>query len=139
MNNYLINDLVCFQVFEYAAFFYKQHFYKQHQTEIGKKFKWKLSIALMLNFCYLKIICFFHSRHHPKIIGHILKKCAKSKCLYFNEIIGSIMIKVKEKTDHIKYGINRSASRHGLTYTKCKKFLSMMKVIRINQHPTNTS
>ena len=44
----------------------------------------------------------------------------------------------KENRSH-EYGINRSASRHGLTYTKYKKFISMMKIICIKQHPTDTS
>ena len=73
----------------------------------------------------------------PKIIGRILKKFAKDKCVYFNEIIWLIMIKVKRKTDH-RYVINRSTSRHGLTYAKYKKCLGMMMLIRIKQHSTNT-
>ena len=32
-----------------------------------------LSNTLRVNFCYLKVIRFLHSRYHSKIIGHILK------------------------------------------------------------------
>ena len=61
--------------------FYKQHSYKQRQAEIGKKLKQKPSNALRLNFYFLKTIRFLHSRYCPKILGDILKKCAKNKCV----------------------------------------------------------
>ena len=75
-----------FQVFKYAAhaFLYKQHFYKKQQAEIGKINKQRLSNTLRLNFCYLRIICFFHACYHPKIIGHILKNVQKRKCIYLS-------------------------------------------------------
>ena len=38
-----------------------------------QKIKQKLSDTLRLSFCDLKIICFFHLRYPPKIIGDILK------------------------------------------------------------------
>ena len=48
-------------------------------------------------------------------------------------------MKVKKKSRSHKYDINRPTSRHGLTYTnKHKKCLSMIMLIRIKQHPTNT-
>ena len=53
------------------AFFYRQHFYQQLQAEIWQKLK--MSNTLSLNFCYLKIFCFFHPLYHPKIIEDILK------------------------------------------------------------------
>ena len=67
----------------------------------------------------------------------------KSKCVclfvYFNEIIWLIIMKVKKKSRSHKYHINRRTSRHWLTYTnKHKKCLSMMMLICIKQHPTNT-
>ena len=57
---------------------YKRHFHKQCQAEIGKKLKQKLSNTLRLNFCYLKIICFFHPGYQQKIIGGILKNEQKT-------------------------------------------------------------
>ena len=70
------------------------------------------------------------------------KECAKKQvCLfvYFNEIIWLIIIKVKKKNRSDKYNINRPTSRHGLTYTnKHKEYVSMMMLICIKQHPTNT-
>ena len=66
--------------------FYKQHFYKQHQTEIAKM-KQRLSNTLTLNFYYLKIVHFLHPRYHPKVIGDILKKGTKNKCVCFNEVM----------------------------------------------------
>ena len=48
-------------------------------------------------------------------------------------------MKVKTKNRSHKYNINRPTSRHGLTYTiKHKKCLSMMMVICIKPHLTNT-
>ena len=91
--------------------------------------------------CFLKIVCFFLSFAFfwfRKVIGCILKKFAKNKCVYFNKIIWLIMIKVKKKNRWHRYAINRSMSRHGLTYAKYKKFLGMMMLIRIKQHSTNT-
>ena len=41
-----------------------------------------LSSARRLKFSFLKIIHILHSRYHPKIIGHILKKAKKQACLY---------------------------------------------------------
>ena len=38
----------------------------------------KLSNTLRLNFCYLKIIRFLHTRYHPEIIGDILKNVQKT-------------------------------------------------------------
>ena len=61
-----------------TRFFYKQPFYKQHQTEIGKEIKQKLSNTLRLNFCYLKIICFFHARYRLKKLGDILNNVQKT-------------------------------------------------------------
>ena len=94
-------------------------------------------MAKKIKFCFLKIICFFLSFAlfwFRKIIGCILKKIAKNKCVYFNEIIWLIMIKVKSKNRSHRYIINRSTSRHGLTCTKHEKCLGMMILISIKQH-----
>ena len=81
----------------YKWHFYKQHFYKQHQTEVGGKIKQELSNIQRLNFCYLKIIHRLHSCYHTKIIGDILKKCAKYKCVRFTEIMWIIKMKMRLK------------------------------------------
>ena len=48
-------------------------------------------------------------------------------------------MKVKKKSRSHKYDINRPTSRHGFTYiNKHEKCLSMMMLICIKQHPTNT-
>ena len=47
-------------------------------------------------------------------------------------------MKVKKKNRSHRYDINRPTSRHWLTYTKYKKYLSMVILIYIKQHPTNT-
>ena len=134
-----------FQVFEYAncTFLYKQHFYKQHQAEIVKK-NWvkankqhpEAEPLLFEN--YLLSSSTLSSKNNRAYS----KKCAKKQvCLfvYFNEIIWLIIMKVKKKSRSHKYHINRRTSRHWLTYTnKHKKFLSMMMLICIKQHPTNT-
>ena len=47
-------------------------------------------------------------------------------------------MKEKKKNRSHRCDIKRPTSRHGLTYTKYKKCLSMMILICIKQHPTNT-
>ena len=37
---------------------------------------------MMMNFCYLKIICFLHTRYHTKIIEDILKNVQKKAPLF---------------------------------------------------------
>ena len=133
-----------FQVFEYAAyaFLYKQHFYKQHQAEIGKK-NWAKAkqhpeAELLLFENYLLSSSTLSSKNNRAYS----KKCAKKQvCLfvYFNEIIWLIITKVKKKSRSHKYHINRPTPGHGPTYTnKHKKCLSIMMLICIEQHPTNT-
>ena len=129
-----------FQVFEYAAyaFLYKQHFYKQHQAEIGKKIEQHPEAELLLFENYLLSSTTLSSKSNRTYS----KKCAKKQvCLfvYFNEIIWLIIMKVKKKSRSHKYDINRSTSGHGLTYTnKHKRWLSIMMLICIKQHPANT-
>ena len=45
-------------------------------------------------------------------------------------------MKAKKKNRSHRYDINRPTSRHGLTYSKYKKSLSMMMLICIKQHPS---
>ena len=60
---------------------YKQHFNKHHQAEIGEKKN--LSNILSRNFCFLKIIHFLYPCYHPKLVGNVLKECAKKQvCLF---------------------------------------------------------
>ena len=42
-----------------------------------QKNKQKLSNNLILNFGYLKIICFLHPHYHPEILGDIIKNVQK--------------------------------------------------------------
>ena len=100
-----------------------------------QKMKQMLSNILRLNFSYLKIIHIFHSRYHPKIIGHILKNKQKSKRLLIlthlmitHEITQLIIMKMKNRSH--RYEINRSRSRHGHKYNKYKKCLSMLMCIK---------
>ena len=50
------------------------------------------------------------------------EKFAKNKFACFNEIIWLIIVKirVKMKNRSQRYDINRTKSRHGYEYTKCK-------------------
>ena len=51
----------------YYTLFYKQPFFISNvRLKLAKKIKQKLSNTLKLNFCCLKIICFFHPRYQPK-------------------------------------------------------------------------
>ena len=84
-----------------------------------QKIKQKLSNALRLNFCFLKIICFIHPSYHPKIAGDILKKFIKSKCVCFNEFINDNENEA-ENEKKITYKINGPRPRHGHKYTKYK-------------------
>ena len=115
---------------------YTLFFNKLHQTEIGKKNQAKAKqypeAELLLVYNYLFSFLSFAFFWFPKITGRILKKFAKNKCVYLNEIIWLIIIKVKKKNRSNRYVINRSTSRHRLTWTKYKKWFSMMMLIRIN-------
>ena len=106
-------------------------FYKQYQTKIGKKNQ----TLLLENYLFFSFFCFLLISKNNRVYS---KKFAKNKCVYFNEIIWLIMIKVKKKNRSHRYVINRSTSRHGLTYTKYKKCLGMMMLISIKQHSANT-
>ena len=64
-------------MFEIQAFFVSYTFISNAWLK-WSKFKQKLSNTQRLNFCYLKIICFFHPRYQPKIIGNILKFVQKT-------------------------------------------------------------
>ena len=88
----------------------------------------------------MKIICFLHPRYHPKTIGHILKNVQKSSvsiCLFLWDYMINYN-EVKKKNGSHRCDINRPTSRLGLTYTKYKRYLSMMMLVCIKQHPTDT-
>ena len=87
-----------------------------------------LSNTQRLNFYYLKIIQILHPRHHPKIMRHILKNKQNNNCVCFHKIIRLTITKMemKIKNKSYRYDINRLRSRHGHTYSKYKKCLSMM-------------
>ena len=71
-----------------------------------------LSNTLRLNFSYLEIIHIIQPRHHPKIIGHILRNKQKNKCVCIHEIIRLMIMKITmrmKKGSHI-YDIKRPRS-----------------------------
>ena len=86
-----------------------------------------LGNTLRLNFCYLKI---FHPRYHTKIIGHILK--LSKRTINHNENVDQM------KNRSHRYNINRPSSRHGHKYRRYRKRLSMMMLICIKQHLSNS-
>ena len=104
-----------------------------------------LSITLRLNFCYLKIIHILHLRYHPKILGHILKKKEKNKCVCIHEIIRLTITKMKMKMKNrshicdinIGHRKNRPRSRHEHKCTEYKKCVRMMVLACIKQHLSN--
>ena len=59
------------------AFFIGNILISNARLKLAKK-QAKAKNTLKLNFCYLKIIRFFHPRCHPKIIADILKKVPKT-------------------------------------------------------------
>ena len=62
----------------------------------------------------MKIIHFLHPRYHSKIIGDILKKCTENGCVYFNDAIWAMAMKMrlKMKSRSQKYDINRTRPIH---------------------------
>ena len=91
-----------------------------------------LSDTVRLNFSYSKIIRIPHPRYHSKTIGHILKKKQKSKHVCIHEIMRIIMMKMKMrmKNRSYRYDINRPRSRHEHKYSKYKKCLGIMMLIK---------
>ena len=95
-----------------------------------------LSNTRRLNFGYLKIIHILYPRYPPKIIGHTLKNTQKNKCVYIPETLRLIIMKmkIKKKNRSHRCDINRSRSRQGHKYSKCKTCLSMAMLICIKQY-----
>ena len=77
------------------------------------------------------------SGNHQKITGHVLKNKLKNKCVCIHEIIRLIItrMKMRIKTTSHSYNINRARPSHGHKYSKYKKCLSMMMLIK--QHLSN--
>ena len=98
------------------AFFISSTFISNAKLKLAKN---QAKAKLLMNFCYLKIVQYS-------------KKCAKTKCTCFNEIMWLIIMKMrlKMKMDHI----NRNKPRRGHKYTKYKMCLSMMMAISNKQH-----
>ena len=117
--------------------FFKSNTFISNARLNWQKIKQMLSNTLRLNFCYLKIIYILHPRNHRKITGHVLKNKRKNKCVCIHEIIRLIRTRMKMRikpTPH-SYNINRARPSHGHKYSKCKKCLSMMMLIK--QHLSN--
>ena len=115
---------------------YKQRFYKQNQAKIGEN-RAKANQHLDTELYYLKIICVFHSYYHTTVVGYTLKNVPKSNSVCFNHIILLIM-KKKMKNRSQRHDINRFRPRNRHKYTKWNMCLSMMMLIRIQQHLSNT-
>ena len=102
-----------------------------------------LSNTLGLDFCYLmKIIHILDPPYHPKIIKnilHILKNKQKKKCVCIHEITRLTIMKMnmKMKNRSHRHDINRARLKYGHENSKYRKFLSMMMLICIKQHPSN--
>ena len=64
----------------------------------------------------------------------------KNKCVCFHEIMWLIIMKMETKMKNRSHrcDINRPRARHGRKYSKYKKCLGMMMLIRIKQHLSNT-
>ena len=69
------------------------------------------------------------------------KKCAKNKCVCFNEItwlwLTVMKMRLKMKSRPNRYDLNRPRRRHGPKYTKYKMCLSMMKIMCIKSTSTD--
>ena len=106
-----------------------------------QKIKQMLSNTLRLNFAIWKLFTFFIHVIMQKVVGNNKKKCAKNKCVRFNEIIllMTIKMRMKMKNKSHRYDINRPRPRHEHKYTKYKICLVIMMVICIKQHLRNIS
>ena len=113
------------------AFFKKSNTFTSNASWNWRKIKQKLSNTLRQNFCYLKIILFVHPRYHSKIIGDIIKNCAKIKYISLNEGIWYMTLKMRLKMT------NRPRPRQVHKHTAYKICLSIMMVISIKQHLSN--
>ena len=102
--------------------FNKLFFCKQRHAEIGEKIKQKLSNTLVLNFCYLRFICFFSSTLSFKHNRKYSKKSTKNKygCLNAYMWLMTMKMRLKMKNRSSRYDINRPKPRHGHKYTKYK-------------------
>ena len=111
-------------------------FYKQREAETSKKIKQMLNNTLRLNFCYLKIIHILYPHYHPKITQHTLKNKQKNMYVCIHEIIQVILTKMKKKMENRsnRYDMDTNIDLHGYKFSKCKKCLSMIMLIRIKQH-----
>ena len=99
-----------------------------------------LSNTLRLNFGYLKIIYIPHPYYHLKIIGYILKNKKNNKRVCIYEIIRliKIKIKIKMKNRSQRYDINGPRSKHEHKFSKHNTRHTMMMLIYIKQHLSNT-
>ena len=97
--------------------------------------------TLTLIFCYLKIICYFHPRYHPKVIGDTLINVNKCIVLMRLYLCRNNNEKVAENEKEIawlhRHDIIRRMPRHGHKYTKYKMCLTLMMVICIKQQLSN--
>ena len=95
-----------------------------------------LNNTLRLNFCYLKIIHILYPHYHPKITQHTLKNKQKNMYVCIHDIIQVILTKMKKKMENRsnRYDMDANIDLHGYKFSKCKKCLSMMMLIRIKQH-----
>ena len=69
---------------------------------------------MRLNVGYLKIINILHPYYRPEIRGYILRNKQNNKCVYINEIVRLIIVKMKMKMKNRsrRYDINNPRSRN---------------------------
>ena len=73
---------------------------------------------MRLNFCYPKIIRFFHPRSHPKIIWDILKNVEITSASVLMTFMNNNNENDVEKENRSqRYDINRPRPRYGHKYT----------------------
>ena len=121
-------------------FFYIDNTLKAMPGWNWQKIKQMLSNTLRLNFWQPNIVRIRHLRYHLTITGHFLKNKQKNKGVCILEIMQLVIMimKTKMKIDSHRCVINKLRCRHGLKYDKCMKHLSMMMLIYIKQHLSNT-
>ena len=119
------------------TFFYKQHFKSSARLKLAK------NQANVKEHPEAELLLLEHISHSSfTLSSKNIRKYSKniSKKTNVSVFMRLIIIKMKMKTTNRshRYSINRPRSRHGHKYSKYKKCLSMMMLIRIKQHLSKT-
>ena len=131
--------------FLYEQIIFLYEFFKEGEISLRwarplKRAKQMLNNTLRLNIWFSKIIHVLDPGYLPRIIGHVLKNKQNNKYVCNHEIKRLTIKKrnMKRKNRSHRCDINKPRSRHEHKYSKYKKCLTIVMLICINQHLSNT-